>query len=514
MAAAARLPTLPVPPRRQIAPRRARPGSALLIGLLVVVAMLPRVAFLARPFESDAGLYIYMGKALSSGQTLYHDFYETKLPGVPLMTAGLYRLFGDHWWPYVTLQALMTLIAAGLLARSAARMSRMATVEIPTFLFALVFLNFSFVAYRGFQLETVQTFFACIAATFGIKSLSRNRRRYAFLIGLFAGSAAMIKPTGLAVAGAFALIRIIQLKPKWFLDLMLLALGILFVPADVLAWTWRAGLLGDIPALLREITLYGSQTPLMWDDLLKPLCAIIVGGFAFAIASVFRRRAIVESGECVRTAPGCFFFIGCWLLLEAVGVFVQRRMYAYHFLPLAAPVALLFGLACRRGRPHWVYAAAFVPILVLSITPMRADLKTLFTKGPHNLPESDYLLAHAAAGDSVVGDSIERLLMETHLRCGARYAHLFYFASHDDAPMTFGQQFLSDLETRRPAWGVFETDRAAHRQRQCQDLPMLSQRALRRERFLATWEQIEAYLLEHYEPVATLEQVTIYRRKL
>src|SRR5207248_3188305 len=269
----------------------------LLIGLIVVVAMLPRVAFLARPFESDAGLYIYMGKALAGGQTLYHDFYETKLPGVPLMTAGLYRLFGDHWWPYVTLQALMSLIAAGLLARSAARMSRMATVEIPTFLFALIFLNFSFVAYRGFQLETVQTFFASIAATFGIKSLSRNRRRYAFLVGLFAGSAAMIKPTGVAVAGAFALTRIIQLKPKWFLDLMLLALGILFVPADVLAWTWRAGLLGDMPALLREITLYASQTPLMWDDLLKPLCAIIVGGFAFAIASVFRRRAIVESAE-------------------------------------------------------------------------------------------------------------------------------------------------------------------------------------------------------------------------
>src|SRR5207237_7274078 len=166
---------------------------------------------------------------------------------------------------------------------------------------------------------------------------------------------------------------------------------------------------------------------------------------------------------------------------------------AYHFLPLAAPLAILFGTACRRGRPSWVYAAAFAPILALSITPMRADLNTLFTKGQHNLPESDYLLAHAASGDTVVGDSIERLLMETRLRCGARYAHLFYFASHDDAPMTFGQQFLSDLETRRPNWAVLETDRAAHRQRQCQDLPMLSQRPLRRERFLAMWEQIEAY---------------------
>ena len=94
--------------RWQLAPGVRPGGGALLIGLLVIVAMLPRVAFLARPFESDAGLYIYMGKALASGQTLYRDFYEIKLPGVPLMTAGLYRLFGDQWWAYVMLQAMMT----------------------------------------------------------------------------------------------------------------------------------------------------------------------------------------------------------------------------------------------------------------------------------------------------------------------------------------------------------------------------------------------------------------------
>jgi len=145
---------------------------------------------------------------------------------------------------------------------------------------------------------------------------------------------------------------------------------------------------------------------------------------------------------------------------------------------------------------------------------MRADLPTLFTQGPRNLPESDYLLAHASPGDTVVGASIERLLMETRLRCGARYAHLFYFANHDDAPLLYGQRFLDDLETHRPAWAVFETNRAAHRQRQCQDLPMYSQRPLRRQRFLAMCAQIDAYLLENYEPVATFEQIGVYRRKL
>src|SRR5207244_5913571 len=117
----------------------ARTGVFLLT-VLVVAAMLPRVAFLARPFESDAGLYIYMGKTLATGQTLYRDFYETKLPGVPLLTAGLYRLFGDRWWPYVLLQGLMTLIAARALANAASRALRTTTAQLPPVLFAILFL--------------------------------------------------------------------------------------------------------------------------------------------------------------------------------------------------------------------------------------------------------------------------------------------------------------------------------------------------------------------------------------
>src|SRR5207249_2325646 len=43
----------------------ARPHPAwgtLLLFLLGTLALLPRIGFLARPFESDSGLYIYMGK--------------------------------------------------------------------------------------------------------------------------------------------------------------------------------------------------------------------------------------------------------------------------------------------------------------------------------------------------------------------------------------------------------------------------------------------------------------------
>ena len=87
-------------------------GARLVLVLFAIAAIVPRIGFLARPFDSDSGLYIYMGKVVAEGQTLYHDFYETKMPGVALFTAPLYQAFGFHWTPYVLLQAGMTIFAA------------------------------------------------------------------------------------------------------------------------------------------------------------------------------------------------------------------------------------------------------------------------------------------------------------------------------------------------------------------------------------------------------------------
>jgi hypothetical protein len=187
-------------------------------------------------------------------------------------------------------------------------------------------------------------------------------------------------------------------------------------------------------------------------------------------------------------------------------------MYAYHLLPLAAPLALLFGAACARGRRPLALIAGLAPLAVVSLAFNFPEFRSLLTDGPRALSASQYLLAHAAPADTVVGDGVERLLMETHLRCGSRYAHLFYFANHDAAPLEFSERFLDDLDRNRPAWAVFETDRARHRHRQADDLPMYLNRPARRAGFLAAWDQIDAYVDAHYTEVARLDGMSIYRR--
>lgn len=509
------LPSLAAP-----ADRSRTAGASAVLALVVIAALLSRVGFLARPFESDSGLYIYMGKTLVEGQTLYRDFYETKTPGVALFTAGLYRVFGDSWAPYVFLQAGMTLLAAWLMAREVKMFLGEGAVR-PVFAFGLVFLNFSPVAYRGFQLETVQCFFACIAGVFALRALSSGPaseadRHHArallancFLAGLLAGIAAMFKPTAAAVAGALML-GLLFGNSRRASSIAFTLLGLLVAPLLVFMWVWRAGLLSEMPPLFREISLYGSGTPIVPADWIKPAVAIIVAGFPFLIAGICRSGA-------TKVAPLSrqrvfVLFTAAWFVLEALGIFLQRRMYIYHFLPLAPPLAMLFGWVCL-GRRRGVYAVALTPILLISLFQSRGDFSILLKSGIANLPESDYLLAHASPGDSVVGDPLERVLMETHLRCGARYAHLFYFMNHDDAPLEYVGRFIEDIDRNQPRWAVFRTDSAAHRLMQCRGQPMLSENPRRKANFLAAWERIDACLAAHYQPVAQAGEMTIYRRR-
>src|SRR5437667_10253352 len=74
--------------------RRTKASAGLIIALCIAVAVVSRMSFLAQPFSGDSGIYIYMGKVLAEGGSLYRDFFETKFPSVALLTAPLYLAFG------------------------------------------------------------------------------------------------------------------------------------------------------------------------------------------------------------------------------------------------------------------------------------------------------------------------------------------------------------------------------------------------------------------------------------
>ncbi len=482
-----------------------------LLGVGVAAALFGRLCYLLRPFDADAAMFIYMGKLTSEGGRLCHDLIDNKFPSVGLMTSVPWRIFGPNWAGYVLLGTLLSATSVIVLARAAARHLGSEAVWLVT-LFAIIYLNLTAAVFGGFQLETMQVFFAVLGALAALEALRGGNPWDAFVLGLCAGCAAMLKPTGLAVPAAFAVALVLGDRGRFrgsIVRLAMMLVGMAIPFSAVLLYLIQADTLRDMPALARQISTYAANSTWGIVDAFKlPTVAVIVG-FPFLIRwRVFRRPAY--QAEC-SIARSILCFAMAWFALELLGVIIQRRMYAYHFLVIMPPAALLFGMLPRRASLTPL-AAGLLPIVALSVV---GSLMVLHYRDPHRplSAPSKYLLAHALPGDAVWQDEMMRVLIETDLRPASRVPMAFLFVNHDDAPLEYSRIILEDFQRTRPQYIILRTrldERIAYL---CQRIAELEAAPKRRENFVTAWQRIERYVNDHYFPEAVVGPETIYRRR-
>ena len=108
-----------------------------------------------------------------------------------------------------------------------------------------------------------------------------------------------------------------------------------------------------MPGLYRQIAQYAASSIWTNEDWLKLPIVLLFIGFPFLVRGwIFRRDRINAWID-----PRMCLFVMLWLALEAAGVVMQRRMYAYHFMLIAPPAALLFGMLARQMRAVSLTAA-------------------------------------------------------------------------------------------------------------------------------------------------------------
>lgn len=489
---------------------RARWGQWLLIGFCIFSALLARLSYLVRPLDADGAMFVYMGKLVSQGGRIGYELIDNKFPTVGLIVSPCWRAFGAYWPGYVFLQTALALIGCALLARTARR-NIGSHAALPTFLFALVYVNCNFAVRGGFQLETLQTFFAILATCAAVEALAGDDARDSFLVGLAAGVAAMVKPSGLAPLAAFALTVLWRFRGDWrrlFAHAGASALGLAIPAAASVAYFQAADLFSVLPRIYRQIADYAANSP--WEpwDLSKPVIIILIFGFPMAVRGIIFRRPrhrIVN-----RTPIAILIFAALWMLVECAGVVAQRRMYAYHFLVLAAPASLLFGLIPRRPAVAALAAALIAPAAfsIFGAAQVLAD-------APNSLqrePSEDYLAAHTVAGDRVWLDGMMRLLVVTDLQPGSRYPMTFLWVNDDDAPLRYCHDMLDDFDQTHPKYIVVATNFADYGRKLAARIKELGIRPQRKANFIRAWMELGDYVQNHYHPEAKLQWETIYRR--
>jgi hypothetical protein len=483
----------------------------MLAMLLLMGAVVGRLCYLVRPFDPDGAMFIYLGKMTAEGGRMCHDLVDNKFPSVGLMTSAAWRIFGAHWQAYVLLQFVMMLAAAGMLARTAWRHFGK-DAAIATGFFALVYFNFNLAVFGGFQLESLQLFFVTLAACAAMEVLCCDRAIDTFVVGLCAGTAMLLKPTGLAAAGALAVVLVLRHRRnirRLIIHALAMAGGIAIPLGTLLAYLIAADILRDMPGLYRQIARYAAGTVWQTEEWLKLPIVLAILGFPFLVRGVIFRRDARIGNPCY---GGVALFVGLWLALEAAGIVMQRRMYAYHFLVLAPPAALLFGMIPRKVRLESL-AGALVPVALLSIYCGAMSFQYSYRGEQTRLAASDYLAAHTQSGDAVWQDEMMRLLIETDLKPGARVPMTFLFANDDQAPLEFSQMIVEDFERIRPKYVVLQTDLPRVVEFQRHHIKELGDVPVRGENFEIGWNRIAEYVKANYAPEARVGRETMWRRK-
>ncbi len=482
----------------------------LFVTFALIAALLGRLAYLTKPFDHDARIFIYLGKLVCDGGRFYHDVLDNKFPSVGLMTSVCWRWLGT-WWPgYVLLQTGMAMGGALLLGRMAGRYFGQ-HARLPAVLFALVYLNFNVAVFGGFQLETLQVFFAILAAGAALEAIKGGAISDAFVVGLAAGCAAMLKPTGLSVLAAFAAATIACHWRNWrhiLLHGLAAAIGLSLPLGVVLIYLIRTDTLRDMPELYRQISRYAASTPWEATDFCKPFVVLIVALFPVLVrAWIYRREQNCLPIKIERA--GAIFAI-VWLALELAGAIMQKRMYAYHFLPVAAPATLIYAMWPRRDHAGSL-AAALVPLAFASII-ASGEIMTFHWGAPMHSPVSEYLIARTGVNDSVWSDSVPRILLETGLKPGARIPLTFLFLNYDEAPLEYSDVMLRDFDIRRPKYIVMPMDLKDKLRDETTRAPELFHRPLRKQNYIKAWGRIEAYVKSHYTLEKWIDGQMIYRR--
>jgi hypothetical protein len=483
----------------------------LFVWLCFFSAALGRLGYLIRPFDSDGAMFIYMGRLISEGGRFCHDLCDNKFPTVGLITSVPWRMFGPVWSQYVLLETAISFTMAWLLARSAGRHFG-PHAAVPTLLYALVHLNMTFVVFGGFQLETLQAFFETLAACAALELFDSDDSRDAFTLGLAAGVAAMLKPTGISVIAATIpiLLALRRRTPtKLAKDLLSLAAGFALPTAVTLIYLIRADNLRDMPGLWHQISTYAKNSYWEWWDLSKPVTVIIFGGFPLFVRYVIFRRK--EDRIPVRLNRAAAAFVLLWFLLEFAGVIAQRRMYAYHFMVLGPPAALLYGMLPRRDRLAPM-AAALIPMILFSVYGSSLLIQFEY-RGVYRLEVSDYLATRTTPTDAVWRDDTPRLLLETGLHPAGRYPLTFLFANYDTAPLEYVRTLLSDFARTQPKYIILPAEFDKVMAHQGHEILELNRFPLRRQNFFNAWEQIRAYTVAHYVWEARIGEDAIYRRR-
>jgi hypothetical protein len=282
---------------------------------------------------------------------LYRDAWDIKPPFIYANYALAEFLFGYGQHSIRILDLANTAITAFLVGRIASKVSRTASLLATGAYPFLYFLTFNF--WDTAQAESFAQPFAAAAI------LNVVNRRSPFAIGLCVGAASMYKPT----YGLLFIPVLFYARPQWRTWLQL-GLGSSVPVAATVAYFVAHSASGLLYEQVQLMRAYAAPLP--------------ADGVKFSLNMVFIETGVIQAGALIGAITLATWrerivqLAWLWWLIALLMIVIQGRYFAYHAISMAAPVALLIGIALGHAQQSMVMrcfgSIAFVCVLTAALT--------------------------------------------------------------------------------------------------------------------------------------------------
>ena len=377
--------------QNQLTDERGHITRATIVKIFVVIAavsLLLRILYAGHLYEDD-GLWFTAAEEIVRGKALYREIYFDKPPGLAIVYAVLFKIFGAHVITIRLFTILYSVAISAVLYLFGARLYDKRVGLLAAGLFAVFSTTYTTGHVQGFSTDflMVLPYTASAYLFFRAASDRTHQNRLALAGGVLAGVAFQINPKGIFDLIFFGTLMIVwrRLASKSSnkndaipMDaeakrppsvLKLFALGTAGMVAGSLPFLAYLG----ITRSLREYWLY------VWDwgaryGSYNPLSRVLVSGMTrsidyfalnntllialvFVCAITFRRVAHhnVTSGDPAQTSAAWLprdSVLLLWLAVSYAGVVLGGRLYSHYFFQILPALCLIGarGLTEIRSR--------------------------------------------------------------------------------------------------------------------------------------------------------------------